>query len=146
VRAIGIDTPETGDPGIDVECAGPKATAASLFLTFSATQDTNADGMLDKEGGVGALVELQTDRSQDVRDAFDRALAYIDVVDDIPRPQPRKRATAWASTSFRTASRRCTSSRTRSPQRAIRAGRGAGARCQARSWAACGGNFHSEGG
>lgn len=84
VRLIGVDTPETKDPDVEVECGGPEATALTLALTFSAPTDANADGVIDTAGGTGAVVELQTDRSQGVRDAYGRALAYVDVVTDIP--------------------------------------------------------------
>ena len=68
VRLIGIDTPDG--------CGGPEALALALALTFSAPVDTDADGLLDVHGGTGALVDLQTDRSQDVRDDSGRLLAY----------------------------------------------------------------------
>lgn len=76
VRLIGIDTP--------AGCGGPEALGLALALTFSAPADTDADGLFDVHGGLGALVELQTDRSQDVRDDDGRLLAYVDVIDDIP--------------------------------------------------------------
>jgi endonuclease YncB( thermonuclease family) len=49
VRLIGIDTPETKDPGRPVECGGKRATAAMLRLSFTQPQDTNADGLEDQE-------------------------------------------------------------------------------------------------
>ena len=76
VRLIGIDTPDG--------CGGPEALGAALALTFSTPVDTDADGLFDVHGGTGALVDLQTDRSQDVRDDVGRLLAYVDVIDDIP--------------------------------------------------------------
>jgi hypothetical protein len=76
VRLIGIDVPDG--------CRGPQALALTLALTFSAPADTDADNLLDASGGTGALVDLQTDRSQDLRDDDGRLLAYTDVVGDIP--------------------------------------------------------------
>jgi hypothetical protein len=76
VRLIGIDTPGG--------CGGPEALGLALALTFSTPVDTDADGLFDVHGGTGALVDLQTDRSQDVRDDAGRLLAYVDVIEDIP--------------------------------------------------------------
>ena len=76
VRLIGVDTPDG--------CGGPEALGLALALTFSTPVDTDADGLFDVHGGTGALVDLQTDRSQDVRDDAGRLLAYVDVIDDIP--------------------------------------------------------------
>ena len=61
VRLIGIDTPETVKPGTPVECGGKEATSHMLSLTFSAPQDTDVDGLLDREGGYGARVMLTKD-------------------------------------------------------------------------------------
>ena len=79
VRLIGIDTPETRKPGVPVECGGREATATMLAATFPSPTDTNADGLLDTEGGEGVSVSLTTDRSQDLYDSFRRLLAFIDV-------------------------------------------------------------------
>ncbi len=84
VRLIGIDTPETVAPGQPVGCGGPQASSFMHALGFTAPVDTDGDGLFDRAGGTGVLVELQTDRSQDVRDGFDRALAFVDAVDDLP--------------------------------------------------------------
>jgi micrococcal nuclease len=84
VRLIGIDTPETVDPDESLQCGGLEATSMALALTFSAPVDTDGNGLLDGEGGVGTVVALQTDRSQDLRDRYDRALAFVDIVDEIP--------------------------------------------------------------
>lgn len=60
VRLIGVDTPETRHPARPVECWGPEATA-------------HAERLLP----VGTAVRLESDPSQDVRDRYDRLLAYI---------------------------------------------------------------------
>jgi micrococcal nuclease len=80
VRLLGIDSPETRKPGTPIECGGPEATSQMLASTFPAPQDTNADGLLDAEGDSrGVEVDLLTDRSQDIYDRFNRALAYVTV-------------------------------------------------------------------
>jgi endonuclease YncB( thermonuclease family) len=66
VDLIGVDAPEVD------ECQGPEATALELALTFATP------------GGPGALVNLETDRSQDLRDDDLHLLAYVDVTGDIP--------------------------------------------------------------
>jgi micrococcal nuclease len=146
VRLIGIDTPETRDPGTPVECGGPEATAGMLFLTFSQPADTNADGILDQEGGLGALVELQTDRSQDLRDSFGRALAFADVVADIPPAAGTAGYDLGRTMIFAGLSPVFVFER-----RFARHGAYVAAEQDARasnrgSWSACGGNFHSAGG
>jgi hypothetical protein len=56
-----------------------------LFLTFPAPVDTNGDLLYDGENAArGAEVQLETDRTQDVRDGFGRALAYVTVVGERP--------------------------------------------------------------
>lgn len=57
VRLIGIDTPETKDPGAPVECFGPEATAG-----------------LERLLPPGAPVRLE--RDAEARDRFGRLLAY----------------------------------------------------------------------
>lgn len=59
VRLIGINTPETVDPRRTVECFGKEASAR----------------MKDLAGG--KIVKLEYDESQNVRDAYDRILAYV---------------------------------------------------------------------
>ena len=61
VRLIGIDTPETRKPGTPVECGGKEASACMLRLSFSTPEDSDADGLLDCEGGQGRRVTLTTD-------------------------------------------------------------------------------------
>ncbi len=61
VRYIGVDTPETVKPGEPVECFGPQAS------------EFNHD-LVD-----GQTVELEFDR--ELRDAYDRLLAYVSVGD-----------------------------------------------------------------
>lgn len=59
IRLIGVDTPETVDPRVPVECFGPEASA-------------EAKKILD-----GAVVRLQTDPSQSKLDKYSRTLAYV---------------------------------------------------------------------
>jgi hypothetical protein len=54
VRLIGIDTPETCQPG--TPAGGKQATSRMLGLAFTAPEDTDADGLLDREGGEGQRV------------------------------------------------------------------------------------------
>jgi hypothetical protein len=61
VRLIGIDTPETKDPGTPVECGGPHATGEMLRLAFTEPEDSDGDGLLDTAGGEGRSVTLRTD-------------------------------------------------------------------------------------
>ncbi len=64
VRLIGIDTPETRDPRVGVECGGPAASE-------------NAKRLLP----AGKEVKLVFDTSQDRRDRYGRLLAYVDLPD-----------------------------------------------------------------
>lgn len=57
VRYIGMDTPETVEPGYPVECYGPQASSANKFLV----EDKN--------------VELELDTEE--RDTYGRLLAYV---------------------------------------------------------------------
>jgi len=59
IRLIGIDTPETHRPNTPVQCYGPEATQALKDKLTSTT------------------LYLETDPSQDLRDRYDRLLAYI---------------------------------------------------------------------
>jgi endonuclease YncB( thermonuclease family) len=79
VQLLGVEAPEALGA-----CGAPQATALLLALTFSAPADANGDGILETAGGLGALVDLETDRSQPVRDADGRLLAYVDVTGDVP--------------------------------------------------------------
>lgn len=47
-----------------------------LRLSFSASRDTNGDGLLDARGGDGRPVQLIGDRTQHCVDLFERLLAY----------------------------------------------------------------------
>jgi micrococcal nuclease len=73
VRLIGIDTPETSPK----ECGAEEATDAMLRLTFTAPRDTDGDGLVDEEGGMGRRAVLVTDPTQRVFDRYDRLLAYV---------------------------------------------------------------------
>ncbi len=84
VNLVGVDAPEVETDDRYGDCGGTEATGLMLGLTFAAPTDTNSDGVLDAPGGLGALVDLTTDRSQDLRDDAGRLLAYVDVVDDAP--------------------------------------------------------------
>jgi micrococcal nuclease len=134
VRLIGIDTPETKDPGKPVECGGLRATDRMLRLSFTAPIDRDGDGLLDDEGGEGRTVTLRTDPTQDTRDRFGRLLAYVTTTSgrNLAREQPRA---GWAKVfvfdrNFQQLSR------FRSAERQAR-----GARRGA--WRLCGGNFHT---
>jgi len=62
VRYIGVDTPETVAPGAPVECWGPAASALNRRLV------------------AGRRVTLRFDR--ELRDRYDRLLAYVHRADD----------------------------------------------------------------
>jgi endonuclease YncB( thermonuclease family) len=53
VRRLGIDAPETKDPDKSVECGGAEATDNMLPLSFTEPHDTDCDGILDDEDGIG---------------------------------------------------------------------------------------------
>ena len=63
VRYIGVDTPETVKPGEPVQCFGPEASEFNHDLVE------------------GRTVELEFDR--ELRDAYDRLLAYVFVGDEM---------------------------------------------------------------
>ncbi len=63
VRLLGIDTPETVKPGAPVDCFGPEASAR--------TKELLPDG-----------TEVRLTRDAEVRDRFDRLLAYVVRTDD----------------------------------------------------------------
>ena len=77
VRLIGIDTPETKQPGTSVECAGREATSNMFRLGFTRPRDTDGDGLRDSKGGKGRRVRVSTDPTQDRRDRYGRLLAYV---------------------------------------------------------------------
>ena len=60
VRLIGIDTPETKDPGAPVQCFGPAASERTERILPP-----------------GEPVRLVTDPTQDTRDRYGRLLAYV---------------------------------------------------------------------
>ncbi len=64
VRLLGIDTTETVDPDLPVQCFGPEASA-------------RADRLL-----TGQQVWLETDPSQATVDTYGRTLAYVWLSDD----------------------------------------------------------------
>jgi micrococcal nuclease len=133
VRLIGIDTPETKRPGVPVECGGKRAFGNMLKLAFTASEDTDGDGILDAEGGDGRRVTMRTDPTQDTFDRYDRLLAYVTTANGVNLGS-RQIADGWAKVyvfdhpfqqlvRFRQAE-----------SRAKNADRGA--------WKLCGGNFH----
>jgi endonuclease YncB( thermonuclease family) len=63
VRLIGIDTPETKQPGTPVQCGGRDATARMKQLAL--------------RNGKGRLVTITTDPTQDLTDRYGRLLSYI---------------------------------------------------------------------
>ena len=132
VRMIGIDTPETVEPGVPVECGGPAATDAMLRMAFTAPWDFDGDGLFDEEGGRGRGVTLVTDPTQDLFDSYGRLLAYV--------TQPgtdfgaRLLAAGWAEVYVYERRFRRYDRFQRAENRARAAGRGA--------WGKCGGDFH----
>jgi micrococcal nuclease len=71
VRLLGIDTPETVDPGEPVGCFGPEASAFATALLS------------------GATVSLEYDASQGRTDAYGRTLAYVWLGTGASGAQPR---------------------------------------------------------
>ncbi len=63
VRLIGIDTPETKQPGTPVQCGGRAATARMKQLAL--------------RRGKGRSVTITTDPTQDLTDRYGRLLAYV---------------------------------------------------------------------
>jgi micrococcal nuclease len=134
VRLLGIDTPETRDPGTPVECGGVQATDAMWRLAFPDPRDTDGDGLMDARGDqLGRRATLRTDPTQDVRDQFERLLAYVTTFAG-RNLSVEQLSAGWAKvlvfdgtfqqlTRFRDVSRR-----------AKTGARGA--------WSMCGGNFH----
>lgn len=59
VRFIGVDTPETHDPDVDVQCYGPEATKYT------------SDLLLDEP------VRLESDSTNSNRDRYERLLRYV---------------------------------------------------------------------
>ena len=133
VRLIGIDTPETKNPEVPVECGGPEATSNMLSLSFTAPEDGDGDGLLDLEGGDGRRVTLRTDPTQDTRDRYGRLLAYVSTLGG-NLLQTAQLAAGWAETDVFDGEPFDRVARFRKAQRSARvASRGV--------WADCGGNF-----
>lgn len=59
IRMIGVDTPETHDPGTPVQCYGPEASAFT------------------KQALLQKAVRLEADPTNDNRDRYDRLLRYV---------------------------------------------------------------------
>jgi micrococcal nuclease len=133
VRFIGIDTPETKDPGAPVECGGERATDNMLRLAFTEPEDVDGDGLLDTEGGEGRRVILRTDPTQDTRDRYRRLLAYVATYTGVDLAASQLSA-GWAKVYvFERPFQRLARFRA-AERRAKQGGRGA--------WRTCGGNFH----
>jgi len=133
------------EPDEPVECGGRAATAGLLAATFSAPIDADGDRVVDRKGGTGVLVDVQTDRSGDLRDAFGRLLAYLDAADDLPPiangqtyDVGRVQILAGNSPASRFEGRDF--ARLESYRSAEEAARGASRGV----WGACGGAFHAE--
>ena len=143
VRLLGVDTPESRKPGVPVECGAKAATSLMFHLGFTAAQDTDGDGLLNRKGGTGVRVDLTTDRTQQLKDRFGRLLVYVDVPSNA-RAQGIARydlsqttiGAGWSKTyTFKKRVRRY--NRYRSAEGAARiARRGV--------WGSCAGDFHSE--
>jgi len=134
VRLIGIDTPETRDPGTPVECGGKRATSNMLALAFTAPTDENGDGLLDQEGGQGRRVTLRTDPTQATFDRYGRLLAYVTTRSSV-NLGARQIADGWAKVYIFN----------RTPFQQVKRFQAAERRARARSrgvWGRCGGNFH----
>jgi micrococcal nuclease len=121
VRLLGIDTPETHKPGVAVECGGPQATAS-----------------MERLAPAGTRVSLEADPGQDRVDQYGRLLAYVRLPDGRLAEEAQV-AAGWA-TVYVFAGRPV--SRDAQFRRALASARAA----QRGVWAACGGDFHSEGG
>jgi len=133
VRLVGIDTPETKDPGRPVECGGRRADSNMRALSFTAPRDTNGDGLFDTDGGKGRRVTLRTDPSQDTFDRYGRLLAYVTTRAG-GNLASQQLAAGWAKVyvfnrPFTQVARfRAAQQRARSGRRGV--------------WRRCGGNFH----
>lgn len=76
VRLIGIDTPESHKPGVDLECGAKEAESATWDWAFPDATDDDGDGLYDG-GETGRRVTLRTDNTQDKTDRYGRLLAYV---------------------------------------------------------------------
>ena len=133
VRLLGIDTPETVDPGEPVECGGPESTAYMLRLAFTRPTDEDGDGVLDTKGGSGRRVTLVTDPTQATFDRYRRLLAYVTTRAGVELERRMLRS-GWAKVYvFNKAFRRLSTYRA-IERSARRADRGV--------WGHCGGDFH----
>jgi len=118
IRLIGIDTPETHKPRTPVQCGGEAATASMKKLAFS--------------HGIGRIVTLKSDPTQDRIDRYGRLLAYVNGGNsDFGRTMI---SSGWAKLYvFKRPFRRVNAYR-RAQESAKTAKRSL--------WRACGGNFH----
>lgn len=123
VRLIGIDTPETHKPGVGIECGGEAATEHMQAMSFGAD-------------GKGRRVKLRTDRSQDVRDRYGRALAYVKKLNGVDLNRMQVSAGLANTYVYGGKPFQRYASYQRAKKQAKKARRG--------SWKACGGNFHSK--
>jgi len=123
IRLIGIDTPETHKPGVKVECGGPEASAKMRRMAFTADHR-------------GRRVHLKTDRTQDVRDRYGRALAYVITLAGRDLNRAQVQAGLALPYIYNGNPFQRFSAYDQSKRQAKKANRG--------SWKHCGGNFHSE--
>jgi micrococcal nuclease len=115
VRLIGIDTPETVQPGTPVECGAEQASVAMRQLAE------------------GQQVNLVSDPTQDAVDRFGRSLFYVDRTDGVDVGEEMLRA-GWADVfvfeqDFQRLSR-------------YRAARSEARDAEAGVWGRCDGDFH----
>lgn len=115
MRLIGIDTPETVRPGVEVECGGPEA-AAAMHRFDGRRVRLLSDPTQDGEDSYGRQLRYAEVRGRDLgRVVVKAGLASVYVYDGMPFERVR---------SYR-----------RAAARAQALGRGV--------WSLCGGNFHS---
>lgn len=83
VRLIGIDTPETKQPGTPAPCGRRDATARMKRLAL-------------RRNGKGRMVTITTDPTQDLTDRYGRLLSYVSAgATDFGRTMV---ASGWATT------------------------------------------------
>ena len=134
VRLIGIDTPETKKPGVEVECGGRETSSNMLRLAFTEPVDSDGDGLFDKIGGDGRKVRLTTDTSQDRVDKYGRLLAYADTSEG--QLNVTQVAAGWSKVYVYKKRFKQYERFTGAQARAKADGRGV--------WGSCAGDFHSE--
>jgi endonuclease YncB( thermonuclease family) len=126
VRLIGIDTPESGKPGVAVECGAKRATAHMTRLAFRRSRGR----------GPGQPVRLRTDPTQARSDRYGRLLAYVTRISGSVDMGRAMVSAGWATTYVydgKPFQRFAAFSRSEAQAKA--AGRGV--------HALCGGDFHS---